>query len=351
MDQKDYNQLLGTISQIYEESQEEGNASWNSSVLLANWMTGQLITDFEEELSKEETYRNKKKIIKQLSEDLKQKYKRGFSTRNLWYCKKFYSSYPKGKISKSLSWTHYIHLLNINDPKIRLAYEKKAIQNHLSHEELLELIRSERGTDSSTSQKPKSFPGNTIKRPLLALYQVQVSHKSVSGDSSARLDLGFHTILDPELHLTKLNLDIFPTGTVVQIYKDSTSNPPYSYKTVSSARLLYTYKANLERIIDGDTLLVNIDLGFSIFSQQRLRLRGLDCPELSTPEGLKSRKFVELKLKDVKFLIIKTYSQDLYGRYLVDVLYLTGDATEEDVMQRGFFLNQEILDAGMGVRV
>ena len=131
----------------------------------------------------------------------------------------------------------------------------------------------------------------------------------------------------------------------------STSNPPYSYKTVSSARLLYTYKANLERIIDGDTLLVNIDLGFSIFSQQRLRLRGLDCPELSTPEGLKSRKFVELKLKDVKFLIIKTYSQDLYGRYLVDVLYLTGDATEEDVMQRGFFLNQEILDAGMGVRV
>ena len=60
---------------------------------------------------------------------------------------------------------------------------------------------------------------------------------------------------------------------------------------------------------------------------------------------------MESRLKDVKFLIIKTYSQDLYGRYLVDVLYLTGDATEEDVMQRGFFLNQEILDAGMGVRV
>ncbi|EMO71057.1 hypothetical protein LEP1GSC120_2745 [Leptospira santarosai str. 200702252] len=39
-------------------------------------------------------------------------------------------------------------------------------------------------------------------------------------------------------------------------------------------------------MIGGDTLLITIDLGFHIFIQQRLRLRGLDAPELGSKKGL-----------------------------------------------------------------
>ncbi len=71
------------------------------------------------------------------------------------------------------------------------------------------------------------------------------------------------------------------------------------------------------RVIDGDTLQVRIDLGFSIVIEQRLRLRGLDAPELGTGQGLATKRFVESRLKDCKFLIIKTHGSDKYDRYLV----------------------------------
>ena len=56
-------------------------------------------------------------------------------------------------------------------------------------------------------------------------------------------------------------------------------------ENLSNVKELFTYKAYLERVIDGDTLLVNIDLGFSVSIEQLLWLHGLDAPELSTKKG------------------------------------------------------------------
>ncbi len=114
---------------------------------------------------------------------------------------------------------------------------------------------------------------------------------------------------------------------------------------------MYTYKAYLERVIDGDTLLVNIDLGFSVFIEQRLRLRGLDAPELGTSQGNASKKFVESRLKDCNFLIIKTHGSDKYDRYLVDVFYLKGEDNEDKVLKDGTFLNNELLEEGLALLV
>ena len=68
-------------------------------------------------------------------------------------------------------------------------------------------------------------------------------------------------------------------------------------------------------------------MGFSIVIEQRLRLRGLDAPELGTGQGksplpplqkgVDAKRFVESRLKDCKFLIIKTHGSDKYDRYLV----------------------------------
>ena len=42
---------------------------------------------------------------------------------------------------------------------------------------------------------------------------------------------------------------------------------------------MYHYKAKAERVIDGDTLDVNIDLGFKITTVQRIRLARINTPE------------------------------------------------------------------------
>lgn len=45
---------------------------------------------------------------------------------------------------------------------------------------------------------------------------------------------------------------------------------------------MYTYKAKLVRVIDGDTIDAEIDLGFNVLIRQRIRLYGIDAPEART---------------------------------------------------------------------
>ena len=50
---------------------------------------------------------------------------------------------------------------------------------------------------------------------------------------------------------------------------------------------MYHYKAKLVRVIDGDTIDVDIDLGFDVWlKKQRIRLAGIDAPECRTRNKL-----------------------------------------------------------------
>ncbi len=82
---------------------------------------------------------------------------------------------------------------------------------------------------------------------------------------------------------------------------------------------------------------------------ERLRLRGIDTPELNTPAGKKARSFVEGELMQCPFVVIHSYKTDLYARYIADLFY---DPTLEDkraVFEKGHFLNQKLLDAGLAL--
>jgi len=84
---------------------------------------------------------------------------------------------------------------------------------------------------------------------------------------------------------------------------------------------MYTYKASLVRVIDGDTIDVDIDLGFDVWlKKQRIRLAGIDTPESRTRN--KAEKVLGLAAKD---RLIDLCSQDMrieslgrgkYGRIL-----------------------------------
>ena len=84
---------------------------------------------------------------------------------------------------------------------------------------------------------------------------------------------------------------------------------------------MYTYKAKLDRVVDGDTVDANIDLGFDITIHKRIRLAGIDSPESRTRDleekkrGLASKdRLIEL-LGDGSF-ILESKEVGKYGRVL-----------------------------------
>ena len=128
----------------------------------------------------------------------------------------------------------------------------------------------------------------------------------------------------------------------------STKNKPADVKHLKRpVPGLYTYVAELERVVDGDTIIVRIDLGFDVLKRERIRLRGVDAPEIETDEGKKAEKFIRKKLRGIEKVILRTHWHDMYGRYVADVLYDSRDLSKDEVLKKGRFLNQELLDSGM----
>jgi len=83
--------------------------------------------------------------------------------------------------------------------------------------------------------------------------------------------------------------------------------------------------------------------------RERIRLRGIDAAEMGTDEGKKAEKFVRKKLKGIEKVILRTHWHDMYGRYVADVMYDSGDLSKDEVLKKGRFLNQELLDSGMAL--
>ena len=107
---------------------------------------------------------------------------------------------------------------------------------------------------------------------------------------------------------------------------------------------MYQYKIKkINRVIDGDTVDLNIDLGFGITISHRVRLKDIDDAETRTKdleekaEGIKARLWLEKELSREGEWIIDTYKEDKYGRIL-GTLYLVGDPVT--VNER--MLNEEI---------
>jgi endonuclease YncB( thermonuclease family) len=114
----------------------------------------------------------------------------------------------------------------------------------------------------------------------------------------------------------------------------------------------YLYKAKVEKIVDGDTLILLIDLGFQVFKQQRIRLAGIDAFELKTKEGKKAKEFVRKKLQHLEFVMVKTHKIDIYGRFIGHIFYDETEAkNKDDIFLSGVYLNEEIVKAKMAIKV
>jgi micrococcal nuclease len=92
---------------------------------------------------------------------------------------------------------------------------------------------------------------------------------------------------------------------------------------------MYTYKARVNRIIDGDSIVLDLDLGFDTWiNNQSVRLVGVDAPESRTRD-LVEKQFGNLAKERVKelleigsYVIVKTYKdkEGKFGRILGEIL-------------------------------
>ena len=110
---------------------------------------------------------------------------------------------------------------------------------------------------------------------------------------------------------------------------------------------MYEYHVKkVNNVVDGDTVDVDIDLGFDISFSSRVRLAGIDTPESRTTNkaekvlGLEAKEYVKSKIKDAKDVVIKTEKMDSsekYGRIL-GWLFLDGSkvSVNEQMIAEGY---------------
>ena len=110
---------------------------------------------------------------------------------------------------------------------------------------------------------------------------------------------------------------------------------------------MYEYHVKkVANVVDGDTIDVEIDLGFDISFSSRVRLAGIDTPESRTTNkaekvlGLEAKEYVKSKIKDAKEVVIKTEKMDSsekYGRIL-GWLFLDGSkvSVNEQMIADGY---------------
>lgn len=113
----------------------------------------------------------------------------------------------------------------------------------------------------------------------------------------------------------------------------------------------YEYHAKITQVVDGDTLVVDIDLGFNVMlTGQSVRLLGVDTPESRTSDkiekvfGLASKDYTKSFVENCKKeVIIRTHKSDnveKFGRILGEII----DPVSKEI------LNNSLVEEGFAVK-
>ncbi len=180
--------LFQSVRTIIQEAQQRIVRNVNTTMLITYFEIGRIIVEHEQKGKRRAGYAEE--ILKQLSEDLTKEFGKGYSRSNLEYMRSFYLTYqtriPQSLIGEStnskksqslvgnfpfsLSWTHYIQLLKIENEAERNFYEIEATQNYWSVRELQRQFNSaiyERVALSKDKKGVKSLAkkGQIIEKP------------------------------------------------------------------------------------------------------------------------------------------------------------------------------------------
>jgi micrococcal nuclease len=112
---------------------------------------------------------------------------------------------------------------------------------------------------------------------------------------------------------------------------------------------MYTYKIDVLRVIDGDTIDANIDLGFDVSVKKRIRFMGINTPESRTRDleekarGLAAKDRVKELLAEAEEVQLTSHGVGKYGRCLGELqLSIPNSLTMTN-------LNKQLIEEGHAV--
>lgn len=145
------------VINIIDEGRKKAYQSINAAMLEAYWRAGKRIV--EEELEGLDRAEYGKSIIKQLSEELTDRFGKGYSSTNLYDFKKFYTTFSDENIFRTLcgklSWSHNRSIIRVLDTEARLYYLKEAAEQNWSSRQLERNINTLYYQRLISSQNPK----------------------------------------------------------------------------------------------------------------------------------------------------------------------------------------------------
>ena len=117
---------------------------------------------------------------------------------------------------------------------------------------------------------------------------------------------------------------------------------------------MYEYKVSISKVVDGDTVDVDIDLGFGmVYKKQRVRMVGIDTPESRTRDkveklfGKASKKHLKGLLESADYVTLVSHDKGKFGRIL-GTLY-AHHADGHPVFGVKVDINQEMIADGHAV--
>ena len=112
---------------------------------------------------------------------------------------------------------------------------------------------------------------------------------------------------------------------------------------------MYDYRAEVLRWVDGDTVDLLVDLGFTVLVRQRFRLLGIDTPEVRGVEredGLRASAFAEALAPVGSTVLVRSHKTGKYGRWLGEIWPL-GEGSGDPLPS----VNDALVDAGHAERI
>jgi endonuclease YncB( thermonuclease family) len=227
--------------------------------------------------------------------------------RLLYRCLKFHRLFPILANWPELAWGHYRVLIDVDDKSAREGLVREARSKGWTCPQLEERVRAlnaSRVTDAALAAAKDVTPLRmlTPRRGTPGVCRV------VDEGGRPAVDLGFacYLALPPGSR--------HGAGDFVRVEADGVA----AAKDATKADL-FTYAAEVLRVVDGDTLWVRIFLRPDQWVKEKLRLRDLDCPEMATPEGKAAQRFSAALLARATAVTVCTTKPDKYDRYLADV--------------------------------
>jgi endonuclease YncB( thermonuclease family) len=312
---KTYDQLVKAIRETRAASEERIEKAVDAEKVKEAWEIGNLIK--EHILLNKERADYGEQVMARLADDL------DVSKSELHRMVEFARAYPIAAPARQLSWSHYRELLSLNDEKEREALTQKALQENWGRDQLREEVRKRKQRAEAKEKPLEAKPGK------LNTYRII---KAPFGKYKDRLvvDLGFSSYYKPVGELP------FREGDIVRLSAVSGQLSAFADRGKPTAESsLWTYKAHVIEVVDGDTIHVSVDLGFGFTMNQTLRLRGLDAPEIKSSDGKASKEFLRNLVGQTQTLLIKTSKSDKYDRYLADI------------WANQTYVNQELLKNGL----